>query len=131
MEKSKVKLFEHKEVRTVWDEEAEKWWFSVIDIIAILTDSVDPTAYWRKLKQRLKEEGNETVTNCHGLKMLAVDGKMRLTDAADTEQILRLIQSVPSKKAEPFKLWLARIGPEYACRSCCNRYINRTSARRI
>jgi len=112
MEKPKIKLFEHKQVRTVWDEDAEKWWFSVIDIIAVLTDSVDLTAYWRKLKQRLSDEGNETVTNCHGLKMLAPDGKMRLTDVADTEQILRLIQSIPSKKAEPFKLWLAKTGSE-------------------
>ena len=110
--KNKIKLFEEKQVRTVWDEEAEKWWFSVVDICAVLTESVDAQAYWRKLKQRLKEEGNETVTNCHGLKMLAPDGKMRLTDVADTEQILRLIQSIPSKKAEPFKMWLAKVGNE-------------------
>ena len=97
--KNKVKLFEEKQVRAVWDEEAEKWWFSIVDVVAVLTDSVNPTAYWRKLKQRLTAEGNETVTNCHGLKLLALDGKMRLTDVADTEQILRLIQSVPSKKA--------------------------------
>ena len=114
MDKSinKIRLFEEQQVRYIWDEEAEKWWWSIIDVIAILTDSVDPTAYWRKLKQRLLEEGNETVTNCHGLKMLATDGKMRLTDVADTEQILRLIQSVPSKKAEPFKMWLAKVGNE-------------------
>jgi len=109
---SKVKLFEEKQVRYVWDEESEKWWWSIIDVIGILTESVDPTAYWRKLKQRLILEGNETVTNCHGLKMPAPDGKMRLTDVADTEQVLRLIQSVPSKKAEPFKLWLAKVGSE-------------------
>ena len=108
--KNKIKLFEQKQVRAVWDEEAEKWWFSVIDVVAILTESIDPSAYWRKLKQRLASEGNETVTNCHGLKMFASDGKMRLTDVADTEQILRLIQSIPSKKAEPFKLWLAKVG---------------------
>ena len=107
--KDAIKLFEERQVRTIWDEEAEKWWFSVIDVIAVLTDSVDPTAYWRKLKQRLKEEGNETVTNCHALKMLAPDGKMRLTDVADTEQVLRLIQSIPSKKAEPFKTWLKKV----------------------
>jgi len=112
MDKSKIKILDQKQVRAIWDEEAEKWWFSIIDIIEILTDSVDPTAYWRKLKQRLAAEGNETVTNCHGLKMLAPDGKMRLTDVADTEQILRLIQSIPSKKAEPFKLWLAKVGNE-------------------
>jgi len=105
-----IKLFETKQVRTHWDTEREKWYFSVVDVIAILTDSVDPTAYWRKLKQRLKAEGNETVTNCHGLKLPAADGKMRLTDVADTEHLLRLIQSIPSPKAEPFKLWLARVG---------------------
>jgi hypothetical protein len=107
-----VKIFESKQVRTHWDEEQEKWYFSIIDVVAILTESIDPNAYWRKLKQRLKEEGNETVTNCHGLKMPAADGKMRLTDVADTEQLFRLIQSVPSPKAEPFKLWLARVGRE-------------------
>ena len=108
----KVKLFESRQVRAEWDEGEEKWWFSVVDIVAVLTESVDPMAYWRKLKQRLKEEGNETVTNCHGLKMRAADGKLRLTDVADTEQVLRLIQSIPSKKAEPFKLWLAQVGGE-------------------
>ena len=107
-----IKLFEEKTIRTHWDAEAEKWYFSIVDVCAILTDSIDPTAYWRKLKQRLVAEGNETVTNCHGLKMLAADGKMRMTDVADTEQLLRLIQSIPSKKAEPFKLWLARVGSE-------------------
>ena len=98
--------------RTAWDEDKEEWYFSVVDVVAILTDSADPQAYWRKLKQRLKVEGNETVTNCHGLKMTAADGKKRLTDVADTEQLLRIIQSIPSKKAEPFKLWLAQIGRE-------------------
>jgi hypothetical protein len=110
--KNKIRLFEAKKVRSVWDEKNEKWQFSIIDIISVLTESVDANAYWRKLKERLKAEGNETVTNCHGLKMLAPDGKMRLTDVADTEQILRLIQSVPSKKAEPFKMWLAKAGNE-------------------
>ena len=111
-EKNSIKIFEQKEVRTVWDEEQEKWFVSVVDVIAILTESVDPSAYWRKLKQRLKAEGNETVTDCHGLKMKATDGKMRLTDVADTEQIFRLIQSIPSPKAEPFKKWLAKVGYE-------------------
>lgn len=107
-----IKIFEDKKVRTVWDDEQEKWYISIVDVIAVLTDSVDPTAYWRKLKQRLKAEGNETVTNCHGLKMLATDGKMRLTDVADTEQLFRLIQSIPSPKAEPVKIWLAQLGRE-------------------
>lgn len=104
--------FENKQVRSHWDAEEEKWYFSIVDVIAVLTDSVDPTAYWRKLKQRLKAEGNETVTNCHALKMRAADGKMRMTDVADTEQFLRLIQSVPSPKAEPFKQWLAKVGSQ-------------------
>lgn len=107
-----IKIFEDKKVRTLWDEENEKWYISIVDVIAVLTESVDPNAYWRKLKQRLKEEGNETVTNCHGLKMEAPDGKMRLTDVADTEQLFRLIQSIPSPKAEPFKLWLAQVAAE-------------------
>lgn len=107
-----IKLFENRQVRSLWDAKQEKWYISIIDVVAILTESVAPNSYWRKLKQRLKEEGNETVTNCHGLKMLAPDGKMRLTDVADTEQIFRLIQSIPSPKAEPFKLWLAQIGRE-------------------
>jgi len=110
--KSEVKLFEQQKVRTHWDEKEEKWFFSISDVIAILTQSVDPLAYWRKLKERLKKEGNETVTNSHGLKMQAADGKMRMTDVADTEQLLRLIQSIPSPKAEPFKLWLAKTGYE-------------------
>ena len=112
MESDSIKLFESKLIRTAWDEEQEKWYFSIVDVVAALTDSADATAYWRKLKQRLKEEGNETVTNCHALKMTAADGKQRLTDVADSEQLLRLIQSIPSKKAEPFKLWLARVGSE-------------------
>ena len=110
--KNEIKLFEDQNVRVQWDEEQEKWFFSIVDIVAILTQSVDPQAYWRKLKQRLKEDGNETVTNCHALKMVAPDGKMRLKDVADTEQLLRLIQSIPSPKAEPFKLWLAKVGRE-------------------
>ena len=109
---NKIQLFEEKKVRAIWDDEAEKWYFSVVDAIAVLTESVDPTAYWRKLKQRLKEEGNETVTNCHGLKMIAPDGKMRMTDVADTEQILRIIQSIPSPKAEPFKQWMAQVASQ-------------------
>ena len=108
-ENTQIKLFEDRKVRSVWDEETEKWYFSIVDVVAVLTDSKDPSAYWRKLKQRLKEEGNETVTNCHGLKMLAPDGKMRLTDVADSEQLFRLIQSIPSPKAEPFKLWMAEV----------------------
>ena len=107
-----IKLFEEKTVRTVWDDKDEKWYFSIVDVVAVLTDSVDATAYWRKLKQRLKAEGNETVTNCHGLKMLAADGKMRLTDVADAQQFFRLIQSIPSPKAEPFKLWMAQVAAE-------------------
>jgi hypothetical protein len=110
--KNEIKIFEDKKVRSLWDEENEKWQISIIDVVAVLTESVDPNAYWRKLKQRLKKEGNETVTNCHGLKMLAPDGKMRLTDVADTEQLFRLIQSIPSPKAEPFKLWLAKVAAE-------------------
>ena len=113
MEKdTSIKLFEQKQVRSLWNEEEEKWYFSIVDIISILTDSIDAQAYWRKLKQRLKEEGNETVTNCHTLKMLAADRKMRLTDVADTEQLFRLIQSIPSPKAEPFKLWIAKVARE-------------------
>ena len=108
----KIQLFEDKRIRTAWDEEKEEWFFSVVDVIAVLTDSKDPAAYWRKLKQRMREEGNETVTNCHGLKMTAAGGKKRLTDVADTEQLLRIIQSIPSPKAEPFKLWLAEVGRE-------------------
>ncbi len=107
-----IKLFDDKKIRTLWNEDQEKWYFSIVDVIAVLTQSIDSNAYWRKLKQRLKEEGNETVTNCHSLKMLALDGKMRMTDVANTEQLFRLIQSIPSPKAEPFKLWLAQTGAE-------------------
>lgn len=107
-----IKLFEKQQVRSVWDSEKEKWYISIVDVVAVLTESKDPNAYWRKLKQRLREEGNETVTNCHGLKMPAADGKMRMTDVADAEQIFRLIQSIPSPKAEPFKLWLAQVASE-------------------
>lgn len=107
-----IKLFEQKQVRSVWNDDEEKWYFSIVDVIGVLTESVDQNAYWRKLKQRLKEEGNETVTNCHALKMVAADGKMRMTDVANTEQLLRLIQSIPSPKAEPFKQWLAKVGYE-------------------
>jgi hypothetical protein len=107
-----IQVFEDKKVRTIWDAEQEKWYISIIDVIAILTQSADANAYWRKLKQRLKKEGNETVTSCHGLKMLAPDGKMRITDVADAEQLFRLIQSIPSPKAEPFKIWLAQVAAE-------------------
>ncbi|WP_289731396.1 Bro-N domain-containing protein [uncultured Alistipes sp.] len=111
-QKQGIQLFEERKVRTVWDDETQKWYYSIIDVVAVLTDSPDAAAYWRKLKQRLKAEGNETVTNCHGLKMPAADGKMRMTDVADTEQLFRLVQSIPSPKAEPFKLWLASLGRE-------------------
>lgn len=107
-----IKLFRDKQVRVHWNDEQEKWFFSIVDVIGLLTKSVNPQAYWRKLKERLKKEGNETVTNCHRLKMEAADGKMRLTDVADTEQLLRLIQSIPSPNAEPFKIWLAKVGYE-------------------
>lgn len=108
--KNSIKLFGGDKIRAVWDDEQEKWYFSVVDVVAVLTESPNPQTYWRVLKKRLKDEGNETVTNCNGLKMPAADGKMRLTDVADTEQLLRIIQSVPSPKAEPFKQWLAKIG---------------------
>ena len=108
----RIQLFEEQQIRTAWDEEKEEWYFSVVDVVGALTESVDATGYWRKLKQRLKEEGNETVTKCHALKMKAADGKKRLTDVADTDQLLRIIQSIPSKKAEPFKMWLAQVGRE-------------------
>ena len=113
VKKNSIKLFGNDKIRAVWDDEQEKWYFSVVDVVAVLTESKDfQTArkYWNKLKQRLKEEGFEPVTNCHQLKMPAADGKMRLTDVADTEQLLRIIQSVPSPKAEPFKMWLAKVG---------------------
>ncbi|MCL2649926.1 MAG: hypothetical protein FWD60_02725 [Candidatus Azobacteroides sp.] len=107
-----IKLFENKKVRSVWDVEQEKWYISIVDVIEALTGSVNPQVYWRVLKKRLADEGNETVTNCNALKMLASDGKMRLTDVADVEQLFRLIQSIPSPKAEPFKLWLSQIARE-------------------
>lgn len=110
--KQALQIFEERKVRSVWDDEQEKWYFSVVDVVAVLTESADYTTsrkYWNKLKQRLKEEGNETVTNCHQLKMHAADGKMRLTDVADAEQLFRLIQSIPSPKAEPFKQWMAQV----------------------
>ena len=110
-----IQLFENKRIRTAWDEEKEEWYFSVVDVVAVLTDQPDYQAarnYWKVTKKRLKDEGNETVTACNQLKMTASDGKKRLTDVADTEQLLRIIQSIPSPKAEPFKLWLAQIGRE-------------------
>lgn len=112
---SDIRLFENRRIRSHWDSEQEKWYFSIVDVIAVLTDQTDYQAarnYWKVLKNRLKKEGNETVTNCNQLKMPAIDGKMRLTDVADTEQLLRLIQSVPSPTAEPFKQWLAKVGSE-------------------
>ena len=109
---NEIKLFEGKQIRSAWDNEKEEWCFSIIDIVGVLTDSKDPGAYWRKLKQRLNEEGNEVVTICHTLKMQAADGKMRETDVADMQGIFRIIQSVPSPKAEPFKMWLAETGKE-------------------
>jgi hypothetical protein len=110
--KTAIQLFKDTKIRTQWSEAENTWYFSIVDVIATLTESVNPNAYWRKLKQRLLEEGNQTVTNCHSLKMVASDGKMRLTDVANTEQLLRLIQSIPSPKAEPFKHWLAQVGSE-------------------
>lgn len=112
MTKSALAIFEDFKIRRHYDEKTETWYFSLVDVIYALTQSKDAAAYWRKLKQRLKEEGNQTVTNCHALKMLSADGKMRLTDVATSEQLLRLIQSIPSPKAEPFKLWLAKVGYE-------------------
>lgn len=112
MDENKLSYYENQPVRAVWDETAEEWYFSVVDVCRVLTDTTDATSYWRKLKQRLKEEGNESVTKCHALKMKAQDGKMRLTDVADMQGLLRIIQSIPSRKAEPFKLWLAQVGAE-------------------
>lgn len=111
-ENNKVQLYENQPIRTAWDEDNEEWYFAVVDVIAVLTESPNPQTYWRVMKKRLKDEGNETVTNCNGLKMKAADGKRRMTDIANTEQLLRIIQSIPSKKAEPFKLWLAQVGRE-------------------
>ena len=110
--KQGIQLFEEKKIRTVWDDVAERWYFSIVDVVSVLTESKDPALYWRVLKKRLKDEGNETVTNCNALKMLAPDGKMRMTDVADTEQLLRLIQSIPSPKAEPFKQWMAQVAAQ-------------------
>ena len=108
----KIQLFEDKRIRTAWDEEKEEWYFSIVDVVAVLTDSPNPQTYWRVLKKRLKDEGNETVTSCNALKMTAADGKRRLTYVADTEQFLRIVQSIPSPKAEPFRAWLAQVGRE-------------------
>ena len=112
VKKNSIKLFGNDKIRAIWDDDQEKWYFSVVDVIAVLSESPNPQTYWRVLKKRLKDEGNETVTNCNALKMRAADGKMRLTDVADTEQLLRIIQSVPSPKAEPFKMWLAKVGAD-------------------
>ena len=111
-QKQAIQLFEDRKVRTVWDDESETWYFSIIDVVGILTDSPDPNNYWKVLKNRLKKEGNETVTNCNRLKLPAADGKMRFTDVADTEQLFRLIQSIPSQKAEPFKQWMALVASD-------------------
>ena len=108
----KIQLFGDKRIRTAWDEEKEEWYFSIVDVVAVLTDSPNPQTYWRVLKKRLKDEGNETVTSCNALKMTAADGKRRLTHVADTEQFLRIVQSIPSPKAEPFRAWLAQVGRE-------------------
>ena len=112
VKKNSIKLFGDDRIRAIWDDELEKWYFSIVDVVAVLTESPNPQTYWRVLKKRLKDEGNETVTNCNALRMRAADGKMRLTDVADTEQLLRIIQSVPSPKAEPFKMWLAKVGAD-------------------
>lgn len=110
--KEALQLFGDRKIRTVWNEEEEKWYFSIVDVVAVLTDSVDSSAYWRKLKERLRKEGNETVTNCHTLKMTAADGKQRNTDVADQQQLFRIIQSISSPKAEPFKQWMAQVASE-------------------
>ena len=109
---NKIKIFENKRVRTAWNADQEEWYFAVVDVVEILTDSPNPQTYWRVLKKRLRDEGNETVTSCNALKMLAKDGKSRLTDCLDTKGVLRLVQSIPSPKAEPFKMWLAQVGSE-------------------
>jgi len=110
--KESLKLFEDKKIRTQWDDQQEKWYFSIVDVVAVLTDSPNPQTYWRVLKKRLLAEGNQTVTNCNGLKFRAADGKMRMTDVADTEQLFRLIQSIPSPKAEPFKQWMSQVASD-------------------
>jgi len=109
-----IKLFESHKIRAEWNADKEDWYFSIVDVVAVLTDNEYSTArkYWNKLAQRLRDEGNQSVTNCHQLKLKSSDGKFYKTDVANTEQLLRLIQSIPSKKAEPFKLWLARVGKE-------------------
>ena len=112
-QKNQIKVFEAQKVRTLWDSDQDKWYISIVDVIAVLTDSPNPQVYWRVLKKRLLAEGNQTVTNCNALKMLAKDGKMRKTDVADTEELFRLIQSIPSPKAEPFKQWLAQLAAEH------------------
>lgn len=109
---SAIKLFNDKKIRVVWDDSSEKWLFSIVDVVGVLSESDNPAVYWRVMKKRLLDEGNQTVSNCNGLKMKSADGKMRMTDVADTEQLLRLIQSIPSPKAEPFKMWLAQVGSE-------------------
>lgn len=112
---NRIQIFENRKIRSIWDEEESEWYFSVVDVIAILTEQIDYQGarnYWKVMKKRLKDEGNEPVTNCNRLKMLAADGKYRLTDAVNTEQLFRIIQSIPSPKAEPFKLWLAEVGKE-------------------
>ena len=111
-QKHQIQLFENKKVRSIWDDVQEKWYFAIVDVIEVLTDSANPQTYWRVLKNRLKKEGNETVTNCNALKLPAADGKMRLTDVADTQQLFRLIQSIPSPKAEPFKQWMAGVASQ-------------------
>jgi len=110
--KNQIKLFEEKKVRTAWDEESEEWYFSVVDVVGVLTDSPNPNNYWKVLKNRLKKEGSELVTNCNQLKMQSADGKFYKTDVVSTEQLFRLVQSIPSPKAEPFKLWLAQVAKE-------------------
>ncbi len=112
MKTTSIKLFEQKQVRSIWNEEEEKWYFSIVDVIGVLTDSLNPNNYWKVLKSRLKKEGSELVTNCNQLKMQSTDGKFYKTDVAETEQLFRLIQSVPSPKAEPFKLWIAKVARE-------------------
>jgi hypothetical protein len=107
-----LQLFEQRKVRTVWDDQEEKWYFAIVDVVEVLTESANPQTYWRVLKNRLKKEGNETVTNCNAFKFRASDGKMRLTDVADTEQLFRIIQSIPSPKAEPFKQWMAQVASQ-------------------
>jgi prophage antirepressor-like protein len=131
--KNKIQIFESQKVRALWDEEAEKWWFSVVDIVAVLTDQPTQrgaTLYWGKLKQRLREEGSELLTNCQQLKLEAADGKKYLTYIADTEQILRLIQSIPSKKAEPFKMWLAKVARKQMEKSLKKSVISSVNAKK-